>query len=128
MLHRIIGVIITFFFGGRVFVGFSQPQRPHRDQHGLRIQLPSPRHVVFDFCPLMSCVCSPFKCAVHIMGKKPHAVLWGVSTNIHAVKKRVAGNAAVNMSRVIIRAVLLIKIKSHKFKGDLKTLKGKAIY
>lgn len=39
---------------------FSQPQRPHRDQHGLRIQLPSPRHVVFDFCPLMGwVVCVP---------------------------------------------------------------------
>ena len=31
-------------------------------------------------------------------GEKPHVIMWGVSTNIHAAHKRVAGNAVMNMS------------------------------
>lgn len=64
----------------------------------LDIQVTSPLHVVFDF--ILSCVvCVPSlqMCHSHY-GPKPHAIMWGVSTNIHAVNKRVARNAVVNMS------------------------------
>lgn len=44
--------------------------------------------------------------------------MWGVSTNIHAVNKRGAGNAAVNMSGVIIRWFYSLRSKAAKFKGD----------
>lgn len=50
-------------------------------------------------------------------GQKPHVIMWGVSTNIHAVNKRVAGNAAVNMSRVIIRRFYSLRSKAANSKA-----------
>ena len=43
--------------------------------------------------------------------------MWGVSTNIHAVNKRVAGNAVVNMSRVIIRWFYSLRSKAANSKA-----------
>lgn len=56
-------------------------------------------------------------------GPKPHAIMWGVATNIHAVNERVAGNAAVNMSRVISRWFHLLTSNAANSKA-----KGKGIY
>jgi len=53
------------------------------------------------------------------MGQKAGVVAWGVSTNIHAVNKRVAGHAAVNMSRVIIRWFYSLRSKATTLKAML---------
>lgn len=58
--------------------------------------------------------------------------MWGVSANIHAVNKRVAGNAVanavVNTSRVIIRWFYSLRSKATNSKAISNLEKGKAIY
>lgn len=58
--------------------------------------------------------------------------MWGVSANIHAVNKRVAGNAVanavVNMSQVIIRWFYSLRSKATNSKAISNLEKGKAIY
>lgn len=116
-----------FFFRGWVFFFFHgtlPPQRPHRERP-FQNSSPFTSTCCLWFCPLMRCVCSPSKCGVHIMNQKPHAIMWGVSTNIHAVNKRVAGNAAVNSSRVIIRWFYSLRSKAANSKA-ISNLKGKS--
>lgn len=63
-------------------------------------------------------------CCSHY-GPKPHAIMWCVSTNSQAVNERLAGNAVVNMSRVIIRWFHLLRSKAANSKA-IPNLEGKS--
>ena len=71
----------------------------------------------------MRCVCVFPPNVPFTLWEKPHVIMWGVSTNIHVVNKRVAGNAAVNMSRVIIRWFYSLRSKATNSK-TISELKG----
>lgn len=94
-------MITDFFFScGKNFCGFcSQTKSPIKRHDNLRIQQPSPSHV---FPPVCMCVFSLQMYNSQNKGK-PHVIMWGVSTNILALNRRLAGNVVVKMFRVIIR-------------------------
>lgn len=105
------------------FCGFAQPRRLHSETQFKDSSCS--QHVCLWFHSLVTCVCVPPSNVPFPLWTKNLMISWGVSTNIHAVNKREAGNAVVNVSRVIIRWFCSLRSKAANSKA-ISNLKGKS--